>query len=112
MSPAYFFCILAVFTHHFHGQSDPFSAYSFKNVNATDISSTVAPTNSTLAVNNFACMHMCLVDSNCVLVAFKSANNNCSFYNSSAQSKTVDSAGSILYQKQINGFILFSRFFD
>jgi hypothetical protein len=79
------------------------SLASFRNVNATDIASSVAPISSTLGPNSLACMYMCAVNSNCVLAVFKFANKNCMFYNSSALTRAITSTDSIVYQKPING---------
>jgi hypothetical protein len=77
----------------------------YKIANATDIGPSVVPIDSTIALNNLACMHLCSVKSNCVVAVLKTANNNCSLYTWNAQTGTIYSAGSILYQKRINGHI-------
>jgi hypothetical protein len=84
-------------------QADLFTSFAYKNVNATDVEASVYPINSTIALNHLACMYLCSLNSNCVLAVLKTASNNCSFYNASAQTKTVSSVGSVLYQKQVNG---------
>jgi hypothetical protein len=85
------------------GQQVPLARHTYKNANATDVSSTVAPVTSINAINAVTCMFLCTQDSNCVLAVFRGTSSNCSLYNSAAQSQVISSSGSILYQKQING---------
>jgi hypothetical protein len=101
---AYLFLALAYALGEANGQQALIAEYVYKTVNSTDVSSTVAAISSIIAFNSWACMAMCAKNSSCVLAVLKTANNNCSFYNSSAYTKTVSSLGSGLYQKRINGY--------
>jgi hypothetical protein len=73
--------------------------------NATDVVSAVTPISASIAFNNYACMYMCTVNSNCALAVFKSTSSNCSLYDSSAQARIICAADSVSYQKQINGSV-------
>jgi hypothetical protein len=85
-----------------NGQPSLHVTCTFRNVNATDVISAVAPISSLVAFNNYACMFMCTQDSDCVLVVFKFVNNNCNLYNLSALTRAVTSTDSIVYQKPNN----------
>jgi hypothetical protein len=85
------------------GQQSAVSTHIFRILNATDIISSEAPVSAMIAFDNYACMSMCTQNSNCVLVVFKFANNNCNLYNLSALTRAVTSTDSIVYQKPNNG---------
>ncbi len=95
----------ALLMRRINGQAAQQVTYTYKIQNATDVVSAVTPISASIAFNNYACMYMCTVNSNCALAVFKSTSSNCSLYDSSAQARIISAADSVSYQKQINGSV-------
>ncbi len=98
---------IAVFMRKINCQQDLIARFSYINVDGVRIASNVTPISSVFFSNSLSCMYLCTANSNCVLVVFRKADNNCSFYNSSAQARTVSSLALILFLKQTNRQVIF-----
>jgi hypothetical protein len=98
--------VVVVLTSAVNGQPSLFTTVNYRNLNGYDVSASTAIINSFAALNKYTCLYVCWTNSNCAFVVFKSSDNTCNAYSSSAVNQvviTTSSGSNWLYQKQISG---------